>query len=392
MRTLAAVAAVAFLTSACAAAELHTGKGPASAALTATSNPTGAKGGSPPPVAGLPTPSVACPGASAAAMAIVGSALWDVSDPVHPRLVCRILNTTAHLFTADTFQYIRTNAQTTEVVLHSIGSGNESVVAGWPIRLLDGSGRLTGDWTADGNAAATMVLTTDDGGAAMQQVWIFTKQPAMLLYQFPQPLTDCICRFGIPPPTLAFSADGQYLVAGWPVGKGAQPLRVYRVADDVLVQTMDLGDVETLWSHQGHTLYLTGLDGSPRVWSPEAGFTPLAGASAFPYDASLSPDGSKIAYTAFPDPSNQVNLRVYTYDLASQKTTLLIDKPRAEVTFVKDGWVWYDEEAPCQDCPGQTQPTGRLFAMDLSTGVEQPVMFADAGPHELTPARFWPNS
>jgi len=30
--------------------------------------------------------------------------------------------------------------------------------------------------------------------------------------------------------------------------------------------------------------------------------------------------------------------------------------------------------------------------MDLSTGVEQPVMFADAGPHALAPARFWPNS
>src|SRR5690348_458844 len=381
MRTLAAVAAVAFLASGCAAAEVQTGKGPASAALTATSNPTGAKGGSPPPVAGLPTPSVTCPGASGAAMALVGAALWDVTDPVHPRLVCRILNTTAHLFTGDTFQYIRTNAQTTEVVLHSIGSGNESVVAGWPIRLLDGSGRLTGDWTADGNGAATMVLGTDDGGAAMQQVWIFTKQPAMLLYQFPQPLTDCICRFGIPPPTLAFSADGQYLVAGWPVGKGAQPLRVYRVADDVLVQAMDLGDVETLCSRQVHTLYLTVLDGSPREWSPEAGFAPLAGANAFPYVASLSPDVSKIAYTAFPDSSNQVNLRVYTYDLASRKTTLLIDKPRAQVTFVKDGWVWYDEEAPCQDCPGQTQPTGRLLAMDLSTGVEQPVMFADAGAH-----------
>jgi hypothetical protein len=24
--------------------------------------------------------------------------------------------------------------------------------------------------------------------------------------------------------------------------------------------------------------------------------------------------------------------------------------------------------------------------------VEQPVMFADAGPHDLAPARFWPNS
>src|SRR5205807_1810646 len=72
----------------------------------------------------------------------------------------------------------------------------------------------------------------------------------------PPAIGGCPCRFGLPPPTLAFSADGQYLVAGWPVGKGATPLRVYRVADATLVQTLELADFGALWDRTGHRLYL----------------------------------------------------------------------------------------------------------------------------------------
>lgn len=334
-------------------------------------------------------------------MVLVGQALYDVTDAVHPRLLCQVSNTVVHLFTEDTFTYLRRSGdQATEVVLRSIGSGNESVTAGWPLKLLDPPFGHLGAWTADGNAAASAVAATDSTGNQAIQIWLFSQPTKTMLYAFDQPLTDCICRFGVPGPTLAFSPDGQYLVSGWPVGKGASPLRVYRRADGALLQTLELGDVEAIWSRSGHRLYLTGLAGTSRSWTPEEGFAPLDGATAWPYEIGLSPDGSQMAFTAYVDPASQADLRVYVYDIAGHKTHLLTSQMRSEVTFVKNGWVWYLEEVKCESgqpgCgPWGTKTTGKVLTMDMRAGAELPVVFASGeSPQELrsgwSPAAFWP--
>lgn len=324
-------------------------------------------------------------------MALVGQAIYDVTDPVHPRLLCQVSNTVTHLFTGDTFEYIRRSGDTgTEVVLHSIGSGNESVVAGWPLKLMNLPMGGYGVWTPDGNNAATFVAGTDAAGNQTVQVWLFAQPNTTELYEFPQPLMDCICRFGLPPLTLAFSADGQYLASGWPIGKGATPIRIYRVADASLVETLDVTDTGPIWSRMGHRLFLA----MSRSWTPEDGLSGQAGAAGWSYMAGLSPDGTQIAYTGYAD---AVSIRVYVYDVATGKTSKLIDQPRSEVTFVKDGWVWYFEEAPCANCAGQSGPTGKVFAMNLAAGTETTVAFASGeSPTALQsgwgPAEFWPRS
>jgi hypothetical protein len=161
--------------------------------------------------------------------------------------------------------------------------------------------------------------------------------------------------------------------------------------------------VTAFWDRTGHRLYATGRTGATRSWTPEDGFTPLAGATAWPFEVGLSPDGSQVAYTAYQDPANATDLRVFVYDITSHTTRLLANQMRSEVIFVKNRWVWYLEEAKCEP-PGQatcppwgTQPTGKVFAMDLTTGVETPVVFASGeSPTALQsrwgPAEFWPNS
>lgn len=332
-------------------------------------------------------------------MVLVGEALYDVTDPVHPRLLCEIRNTVAHLFTTDTFEYLRpTSPSGTEVVLHSIGSGNESVVAGWPLNLHTDSGSW-GDWTADGNNAATFEAGTDASGNATIQVWLFSERSNTELYEFPSPATDCICRFGLPQPVLAFSADGQFLVSGWPIGKGATPLRVYRVSDRTWVQTMAAGEDQAFWSHTGHRLYLAPRNSlPPRAWSPEGGFAAIGNAVTWAYAPSLSPDEKQVAYTAFAVPANFAEVSVYFYDFARDTSPKAVDLPRSEITFVKDGWVWYWDEVPCtSNCASATQSGTRLFAMQLSTGVEHSVVFATGeSPVDLKsgwgPGQFWPNS
>ncbi len=44
--------------------------------------------------------------------------LYDVTDPVRPRLLCKIAYTSAHLFTQDTFEYLKpVSATETDVIL-----------------------------------------------------------------------------------------------------------------------------------------------------------------------------------------------------------------------------------------------------------------------------------
>jgi hypothetical protein len=377
------------------------GGGVASPARTVSPSPPGAKGGSPPPIPGVPVASVRCVGQGGAAMVLVGRAIYDVTDPVHPKLVCTFVNTVAHLFTGDTFEYLRetgdANGRGTEVVLRSIGSGNERVVAGWPLSLLEGPFGMTDAWTPDGNTAAAAVASTDAAGDPWVEIWLFTEPNKILLYSFAQPLTDCVCRFGVPPPTLVFSADGQYLVVGWPVGKGATPLKVFRVADHVQVGALDPGDTTALWDRTGHVLYASGASAPLGYWTPEGGLRPLLHGPALPYMPGLSPNGQDIAYTGYASAGDQSNLRVYDYNIPMAYTRVLDDQPRSEVTFVKESWVWYFGEVPCADCPGESAANGPLYALDVTHGIKLQVVFAAGeSPTDLrsgwSPGQFWPNS
>jgi len=334
-------------------------------------------------------------------MVRVGRAIYDVTDPVHPKLVCSFANTVAHLFTGDTFEYLRetgdANGRGTEVVLRSIGSGNERVVAGWPLALLEGPFGMTDAWTADGNAAASAVAWTDPAGKQWIEIWLFAQPNKMFLYSFAQPLTDCVCRFGIPPPTLAFSPDSQYLVAGWPVGKNPTPLKVFSLADHVQVGALDPGDTTALWDRTGHVLYASGASAPLGYWTPEGGLRPMLHGPALQYMAGLSPNGQEIAYTGYASPGDQLNVRVFAYGIPMAYTRMLDDQARSDVTFVKDSWVWYFGEVPCADCAGGSAANGPLYAMDVTHLIKQQVVFAAGeSPADLqsgwSPGEFWPNS
>jgi len=341
-------------------------------------------------------------------MVLVGGAIYEVADPVHPKLLCTIRNTAAHLYTGDTFTYVRGSAGGFDVVLHSMGSGNESVIGSFPLAFNQAAGGYPA-WTPDGSVAASETQDTNSSGDQVIHVWLSSQRGATEVYSFPLPLTDCICRFGLAPPTLSFSPDGVYLLSGWPIGKGGflAPLEVHRVSDQSLVKTFDVGTAPlAIWERTGHRLLLSGSAGV-QAWTPEGGIVSL-GSAHFGAEPSLSPDGLHVAYTSYTDPAVPASLRVYTYDVASNQERLLVDTLRSEVLFVKDGWVWYREELECgtnsPTCPPWgTSPGDRVFAMDLAVGAETPVVFAAgespsalqsawAGQYGVQGPEFWPNS
>lgn len=332
-------------------------------------------------------------------MVKIGYAIYELTDPVHPRLLCHFGGTSVHFFTGDTFTYVRTNGITTQVILHSMGSGNESVVATFPVGMyMSWGGYLA--YTPDGSYAATV---TQDNPDADLRVWLATPRSAVQIRTFPLPIADCICRFGLTLPTLSFSPDRQYIVSGWPIGKGGSlaSLEVQRVADQGVVKIFDGGNFsQAIWGRMGHTLYVTGdqfVGKASSVWTPESGLVPLSGAVAWEYEPGLAPDSADVAYTAYTNFPDGTTIRVFVYDFAGKKTRLLINQPRSEVTFVKDGWVWYLEEQACANCAGGSEPTAKVFAMNLSTGVETSVVFAAGESPELLQSgwgagEFWPNS
>jgi hypothetical protein len=329
--------------------------------------------------------------------------LYDVTDPVRPRLLCTIKNTSAHLFTGDTFEYLKpVSATETDVMLHALGSGNESHAGKFPFYVTSGS------WLSDQTVMAyTMPQAADNANfpSGGTQVWLYAQRRTALLYTYRTGIGDCICRFGLPGPVLAVSPDGQYVVAGWIAGKGSEPLAVYRVSDRSKVTSFDPSVEGAFWDRTGHRLLLVSF--APTVsqsWSPETGVASLTGAAAWSYAPGLSPDGSKVAYTAYVDPNVQVDPRVYLYDMKAATTRVLVDQARTQGIFVKDGWVWtLDERAclPADSCgPVATIPSGRVYAMDLSTGAEKEIVwgFGD-DPHGqagvsgwgvFAPGEFWP--
>ena len=327
-------------------------------------------------------------------MVLLSGILYDVTDPVHPRRLCVASNTSAHIWTLDSIVYLKADTPTsTAVVLHSISSGNETVPFHIPYPNLQAPGPFaTTWWGAGGTYAATTIQPAQPVGGDRSRVWVYTPGFTGELYSYPYAITDCICRFGVAGPLLAISSDHEYLVAGWPTGKGAQGLSVYRLSNRTLVTTFDTSIGAALWDKTGHRLYLSGSGGSAS-WTPEGGQVALAGARQWSYLAGLSPDSSQVAYTAYLNSSDPMSLRVFVYDIKADKTTMLRDALRSQVVFVKPGWVWYLEETACDSCAGGTRSTGKVLAMNLADGVERQVDFNYAEETAyLVPGEFWPNA
>jgi len=330
--------------------------------------------------------------------------VYDVTDPLHPRLICKIENTSAHFVTGDTIEdLVPLSTNETNVALRSLSRGIDTLAGTFPFRTASGA------WLPDLSVMAYTTPVPVDNDyffAGGTEVWLYSQGRPASLFKYRTGIGDCICRFGLPPQVLALSPDGQYVAAGWEAGKGSEPLHVYRVADRSLAATMDPQVSSAFWDRSGHRLFLNKFGYQPeQAWTPEAGVVSLAGAASWSFLPGVSPDGKQITYTAYADPTNSQNPRVYLYDIRAGSSRMLIDKLRTQALFVKDDWVWYLEEAQCdpQVCgaPWGTVPTGKVFAMQLSTGTETEVTFGafdspvvveggHANSSAFGPGEFWP--
>jgi len=127
------------------------------------------------------------------------SAIYDVTDPVHPRLLCRIQNTTASLSSAINYEYLfPRSAIETDLVVRWYADANETPagkVFGWV---------TSGTWLPGGSLGAFTVPvdSSDQYPAGGQQVWTYERGTSKLLFTYGNGIGDCVCRFGLPGPLL----------------------------------------------------------------------------------------------------------------------------------------------------------------------------------------------
>ena len=155
--------------------------------------------------------------------------IYDVTDPVHPQLQCRLLNTSAHLESGFNFIYLDPrSADRTNIVIRWFADGNEGPAGVLPVWATKAA------WLPTGTLSAYTVRleSAGDKPAGSMQVWQYLQGTSLLVYTYRIGFGGChFCRFGLPQQVLAVSPDGQYLVAGWISGKGSEPLAVYRLSD-----------------------------------------------------------------------------------------------------------------------------------------------------------------
>ena len=352
---------------------------PAPSATVATPPPSASPAES--PVAQVP--SVQCvagaiPGSMAMVVGFAGTFLYDVDDPLHPRVVCRISNTSAHILTGTSLEYLEPKPNgTTNVVVHSLGSNNEGVAATFATGLADanlGSPFGSVSWPIVPTVLGYMAAGANDSlGLATNDVWVVGAGRPTKLYNYSVPGVDSFSRPGLPPFVLAISPDGAYMVAGWAF---RSTLHVFRLSDGADVSpAMPAGVRSAVWSRTGHALYIIGSSGV-EAWTPEAGASAVRGTIAWTLQPSFSPNDSQVVFTAIT--SSGIRSLVYGFNSGIR---ILIDQPRSEAMFVKADWVWYIEEKPCVQadshvCFDPTEPDGNVLAMNLATGQESPVTFA----------------
>ena len=350
-----------------------------------------------------PAPSVTClQGVIPAFQAVItgsnGIFIYDVGDPVHPRVICRIANTYVHILTGTSFEYLAPQLDgTTEVVLHALGSNNESVAARLMANLIAPSTSWVGPvaGTRDFGTLAYMAGGgVDASGFDATDVWVATPSGRTRIFSYGVPGKDAFGRPGFAPETLSFSSDGEYLAAGWSVA--TKPVHVFRVSDGANVSPTLPADFRfAFWSKTGATLYIVG-NTSVSQWTPGSSITAL---STIPWtlEPSFSPDGAEVAFTIV---TSTHQVRTYVYDLTGRSSRLLVDQPRSSAVFVKTGWVWEMEEKPCVQssnsaCFDPTVPDGKVLAVDLATGRETAVVFASGespSTYGLAAGDLWPKS
>jgi hypothetical protein len=320
-----------------------------------------------------------------------GLHVYDVADPLHPRLLCRMtLARHPHLLSNRTVEYLAADGSGAWTIERlTFGSAPVAVAAAQ-------SGPYSVAWGPNGALVYERQIMDATGQCCgTAEIHVLSGGADRVLCKYQVPLIGI--GGGRFPPTRLFdiSNDGYYFANSALFGKGSKGCALFvNIADGSAVATIPDDAEGGFWSSRSQRLYLLTRSGV-QAWTSAAGFRTLTTDTWI--QPSEAPGGQHVAYTYYKKASgDDVNLRVGVYELGTGPTSGLPDKPRSQAGFVTTSVLWYLEEGPCADpstCTGSALPTGNVLACNLDTGVESAVTFAEGAPltsQDYASFAIWP--
>ena len=335
---------------------------------------------------------VVCAGGPGPKMRVVAGALvYEVTDPLHPRLVCRSANTALHLLDGNAIAYTAVIDGHVVIVRRDLTTGAESRVAQLRVEpqpyYYGGGG-----WTWDGalEVYATAGAPRADG-RSLVSVHLWSSGADHVLFTIDAGPGGLEGRWS-PRGIVAFSPDRTYLaISDFPFAIYGQNVRVFTVADQLQKFVTAMSSFGGTW-----------VDNDSFIWAAAAGsaaaslmqWTPGGGAkllrSEIWWAPASSPDGRWAAGTLV---SDWANPRVVIAPVGGGAA--LTTGSGSSPIFVSPTVVWYAEEGPdtsgnyqcLEPCSHPTVPDGNVRAFDVVNGTDRVVSFR-AGEAPKTPEGY----
>jgi hypothetical protein len=303
-------------------------------------------------------------------MAVVsGQFVYDVVDPINPRLVCRGANTYLRLLDGNAIAYTTVAAGHLVIVRRDLTTGAESRIA----QLRADSPPYSPSWTSDGLLEVFATSgAADVNGRWPVQIHLWSSGADHVLYTFDAGPGGFAGRWSAHF-ILEFSPDHAYLaISDTNYSPQNYNVRIFSVTDlsqIVVTGTQGLAAAGGTWIAKDRFVWAAG-SGTLMQWTPTGGATLLRSERWF--TPTSSSDGRWLAGTLLTDLSKP-SVQIVPVGGGGTFKTGLGSSPG----FVTRTVVWYAEEGPLANggVAGDIGPNGVVRAFNLASGSDQVVHF-----------------
>lgn len=299
-------------------------------------------------------------------MAVVDrSLLYDVADPIHPRLICRGDSTRMHLLGQNAIAYTTVVAGHVVIVRRDLTTGIESRIAQLHMNPLSDY-LYSGAWTWDGSLEVYSTSVAYQC-SSLVSLHLWSGGADHVLYSIDSGCGGIESRWA-QQPLLEFSPDGSYVaISDTGYSLSHQNVRIFLVADRR--QKLISGGSTTGGTWIGNDRFVWA-NGSQQLmqWTPSAGATVLRTEKWF--GVTSSSDGRWLAGTLLTDTTAP---HVFIAPVGTGRTfrTGLASSPE----FVTPTVVWYHLEGPSNSGYDPTAPTRVIHALDVVNQTDRVVTF-----------------
>src|SRR5438128_2969776 len=352
-----------------AVALIACGSGSRPAQTSPASSPTSSPTQQPEPTSSVAA--VTCTGGQVTTMSVVAGQLrYDVSDPIHRRLICRAQNTYVRLLDSGAIAYTTVVAGKVVAVRGDLTTGTEARIAELRVSPDPYYYGATA-WSSDGRLEVYAVaLPPDANGLWQMQIHMSSNGADHVLYTIPSGAGGIESRWAAHT-TLELSPDHAYIaISDSNFSLTSHNVRIFSIADQRQVFIAPSSALGGTWT--ANDRFIWASSGSVMQWTRAGGASWLRSEQWF--GPTSSSGGQWLAATLLTDYAKP---RVVIVPIAGGRT--LVTGLGSNPGFVTSTTMWYSGERPCppgdQCMADSTTPDRTVHAYNVTNGSDQLVVF-----------------